>query len=79
MAHTRASIVPNQENVGIYVKYTMNAKSQIEPLGRTRLTHPSDFRETNALVVARKTDTWSIVLDCDRAQTRLVQLERRAR
>ena len=38
------------------------------PLGRTRLTHPSDFRQTNALVVAWKTDTRSIMLDCDGAQ-----------
>ena len=46
---------------------------------QARLTNPSDFRQTNALVVAWKTDTRSIMLDCDRAQTRLVQMERRAR
>ena len=51
----------------------------ISPLGRTRLTNPSDVRQTNALVVAWKTDTRSIMLDCDRAQTRLVPMERRAR
>jgi hypothetical protein len=40
-----------------------------------RIDKPSDVRQTNALVVAWKTDTRSILLDCDRAQTRLVPME----
>jgi hypothetical protein len=55
------------------------ARATTSPLGRTRLTSHSDVRQANALIAAWKTDTPSIMFDCDRAQTRLVQMERRAR
>ena len=54
------------------------AAGRSKTLGRTRLTHPPDFRQTYAVVVAWRAATRAILLDRDRAQTRLVQIKRRA-
>lgn len=54
------------------------ALDQIEQLGQAALTHPPDYRQTYAFVVAWRAATRAILLDRDGAQAHLVQLERRA-
>ena len=58
---------------------TAEALAEIDQIGHAALTTPPDYRQTYAFIVNWRTAARAILLDRDRAQTRLVQLERQAR